>query len=106
MDPKIIPLVLSVLYAVLVILCITEAMNRTPNKKKSSIYLPPTMAWIGALCNLFFLGLEWWAALSGAGYGYAILFGVFILLGMSLMLAWKNHRVTFDKTSFTHRNFL
>lgn len=106
MDPKLIPLVVGVLYTVLAIVCITEGVNRTPEKRKNAIYLPSAMVWIGAICSLIFLGISFAVALSGEGIGLSLLFGSFTLLAMSLMLAWKNHCVSFDKTGFSHRNFL
>ena len=106
MDPKLIPMLLSALYTVLVVVCIAEATNRTPEKKKNSIHLPTALVWIGAICSLIFLIIGWAAALDGEGFGLSLFFGLFALLGMSLMLAWKNHCVSFDKTGFSHRNFL
>lgn len=106
MDPIIIPLVFSVFYIITVILCIAEATSRTPEKRKNAIYLPSALVWIGAVGYLIFLGVAWGATLAGEGFGLTLLFGVFTLLGMSLMLAWKNHCVSFDKTGFVHRNFL
>ncbi len=105
MCEKIILLVLSVAFIVLCITCIMESLKRASRKRKAA-YLPSYMVWIGAICNLVFLVIGWMAALSGEGTGLILLFGLFAFLGMSLMLAWKNHQVSYDKKGFTHRNFL
>lgn len=105
MTRNIILLILSTAFVVLSIACIAEALKRSKTHKKA-VYLPTPMVWIGGVCNITFLSIGWAATCSEGVLGLTILFGMFVLLGMSLMLAWKNCYVSYDKKGFTHKNFL
>lgn len=101
---QIICLVLSVTYALLSIVCIVESLKRSSRKEKAT-YLPTITVWIGALCTMIFLVIGWMASLSNEGLGLTILFSLFVLLGMYLMVGWKNCWVTYDKKGFTQKTF-
>lgn len=98
-------ILLSAVYATLFIYCFAEYHRRADNKTKS-VYLPKYIFWIGVVTGGAFLIIAWLAADQDGSVGLTICFGFFALLGMSLMLGWKNCFITYDKVGFTQKNFI
>jgi hypothetical protein len=95
---------LSVLYIILCASCFAELARKADLKK--IVRLPQYMLWIALLCCAVFLFFAWAAALQDGNTGPEILFCAFVLLGMSLMLGWKNCYIVFDSSGFTQRNLI
>ena len=93
-------ILLSVLYAA-VFICSVAA-----ERKAKAVYLPKAMFWIGAVCGGIFLVIGWIAAVQDGSMGLTICFGMFALLGMSMMLGWRNCYITYDKDGFTRHNLI
>ena len=98
-------ILLSALYAVLCLFCFMELHRRALGKGKA-VYLPDYMFWVGIVCGGLSLVIAWLAAGDDGEIGLTIGFGLFVLLGMFLMLGWKNCYIQYHKTGFTQKNLL
>lgn len=101
--------VLSVLFVLIGIDCITEDRNRTlqAKQKKNTVYLSAVLLWVGLICGGLFLVIAWFAALDEEAELLLVLcFAAFSLLGLALMLGWKNCYIVYDRKGFTQRNIL
>lgn len=96
--------ILSGLYLFLCIVCVRENSRRASSKEKW-VALPKAMPWIGAVCSLIFLIIAWAAEVEDGSFGLLLCFGFFALLGMFLMLGWKNCMIYYDEDGFTRKNF-
>lgn len=105
MANRIAVLLLSTLVAAVWICCMAEAKRRAERKEKA-VYLPKYMLWIGGVCSAVFLGFSWIGAVEEESLGLTICFGVFALLGVFLILGWKNCYITYDKEGFTQKNLI
>lgn len=92
-------------YVVVCICCLVECAARQREKKKI-LSMPGYMVWVGVICGAIFLVLAWVGAGQGAGVGTSIVFGLLTLLGLALMLGWKNGCIIYDASGFTRRNLL
>lgn len=82
------------------------AALRTPKKAdERTVVLPKLILWIGLICSSFFLVIAVIASVTAKEYIAAIVFLAFALLGGSLMLAYRNCRIFYDKTGFTAKSF-
>lgn len=97
--------IISILFAVLCLLCFWEYHRRTIRREKA-VYLPNYLFWIGFLVGGGFVTIAWLAAKQDGSIGLTILFCVFALLGMSLLLGWKNCFIQYDSAGFTQHNFI
>lgn len=93
---------ISVLYAVSVIYC---AIPRRSSDRKL-VCLPKALFWIGAVAGGVFLAIAWIAADQDGSVGLTVCFGLFVLLGILLMLGWRNCFVAYDKNGFTQHNLI
>lgn len=96
---------LSVAHVVLCVYSGMEFQRRVTNKTKA-VYLPKYMFWLGAVSGAAFLMTAWLAAAQDGSLGLTIIFGIFALIGMLLMLGWKNCYIVYDKAGFTQRNLI
>ena len=87
------------------IYCYPEHARRASAKEKA-LYLPSFLFWLGIVdCGLF-LVFGWIAACQDGSLGLTICFCTFALMGMVLMIGWKNCYVIYDKTGFTQKNII
>lgn len=106
---QIIVSVISVLFVLIGIGCLTEGRNRTLYAKetKNTVHLSNVLLWVGLICGGLFLVIAWFAALDEEAELLLVLcFAAFALFGMSLMLGWKNCYIIYDHKGFTQRNIL
>ena len=105
MANQIILTILTALYAFMSIFGFTELRRRAGCKEKA-VYLPAYMFWIGLAGAGFFLVVGWIASVQDGSIGLTIVFGSFVLLGMLLMLGWRNCCICYDNSGFTRKNLL
>lgn len=105
MANTIILLLLSSVYFLLLACCTTEYGRRAKRETKS-VSMPTYMLWIGAVAGGAFLIIAWIAAAQDGSTGLTVCFAFFSLLGMSLMLGWKNCFICYDQTGFTQKNWI
>lgn len=97
--------VLTVVFVLFGLGCLAESNRRRSEKNVKATYLPRFMFWLGIVCGGFFLAIAWICALTD-GSLWLLGFDLFALLGMSLMLGWKNCYIIYDKKGFTQYNIL
>ncbi len=105
MANRVILIPLTVIFVLLCISCFVRYHRRATRREKA-LYLPNGMLWIDMVCGAVFLVLAWLAAGQDGSIGLTITFGGFVLLGMSLMVGWRNCCIVYDKQGFTQQNFL
>lgn len=98
-------ILLSLIFSFLCVCCGIEFRHRSAQKTKA-VYLPNFMLWLGLLSGFLFLAFAWFAAKDDGSIGLTIGFGVFVLLGMLLMLGWKNCFITYDDNGITQHNLI
>lgn len=86
--------------------CVVEYRRRSQNDRGKAVYLSSALLWVGAVCGSVFIVMSWLCAVQNGGVGVVICFGVFVLLGLALMLGWKNCYIVYDQKGFTQYNIL
>lgn len=105
MANKITLFLLSAMFFLLCAACFAEHRRRTASKEKV-VCLPLPMLWIGVMGGCIFLIIGWIASVQDGSIGLTIVFGSFVLLGMLLMLGWRNCCICYDNSGFTRKNLL
>lgn len=99
----------SIILTILTVqLLFSGAFSRSKRLKKSEkqgVYLPDFMLIIGIICSVFFAAFACFAAFADVGIWAVTIFSIFILLGLSLIIAWKNCCVMYDENGFIHKTF-
>ena len=96
----------SALLAIIFIAGIISAIRERGRSDKGRVYLPGFFAWIGGICGGAFLIPTLIILLTTDESPWlSFVFLCFSLLGGSLSLAHLNCRITYDRESFTHKNF-
>ena len=98
--------VITVLYVLVGIACITEFHRRRTEKNIRTVCLSKVVLWVGVICGGLFLMMSWLSGLQDGSIGVAICFGAFTLLGVTLMMAWKNCYIVYDDKGFEQHNIL
>ena len=97
----------SAILAIIFIAGIISAIREKGRSDKGRVYLPGTFAWIGGICGGAFLIPALIVLLTTDESPWlSFIFLCLSMLGGSLSLAHLNCRITFDRESFTHKNFL
>ncbi|MGN0204545.1 MAG: hypothetical protein ACI4BB_08375 [Coprococcus sp.] len=76
--------------------------ERKDTELDNEVRLSDYMFWTGVICSLFFIFI--WLYNSDGIFVNAVLC-FFIWLGVSLIIAWSNIRIIYDRVGFTVRNF-
>lgn len=97
---------ITVLYALVGIACIAEFHRRQTEKNVRTVCLSKVVLWVGVICGGLFLAMSWLSGLQDGSIGVAICFGAFTLLGVTLMMAWKNCYIVYDDKGFEQHNIL
>ena len=83
------------------------AFLRQPSKaEKGKVYLPKFLLMIGLICSAFFIIPAIILAFLGKHLALAIVFFAFSLLSASLIIAFKNCRISYEENGFVAKNFL
>lgn len=82
-----------------------EKKRRTKNIN-NMVFLSDIALYIGALGSVIATAVCCYTGFINHDLILTIGFAVFSMLGISLLLAWKNCCITFGKEDFTHKNFL
>lgn len=98
--------VLTAIFAIVGLRCMAEYSRRRERKHEKATYLPSFMLWVGVVCGGVFLVIAWFAAADKETGLLVLCFGAFALLGIVLMLGWKNCYITYDHKGFTQYNIL
>lgn len=99
--------VLTAIFILLGLGCIREHGLRRERDNKRGTYLSPFVLWVGVVCDVFFLTVAWLAAVDEeAGILTVLCFAAFALLGICLMLGWKNCYIIYDHKGFTQYNII
>lgn len=96
---------LTVLAVLICYGCIREFRERKMDDRGNAVYLSRDMLWAGIICGLFFLVICWVVAVLDGSIGIMLCFAAFVILGLGLMLGWKNCCIFYDHNGFTIRNF-
>lgn len=86
--------------------CIREFRERKVDDRGNVVYLSRDMLWAGAIGVVFFLVICWLVAVMDGSIGTMLCFSAFVILGLGLMLSWKNCCIFYDHNGFTIRNFI
>ena len=105
MENQVFLTLLSTVFVFLCGCCIAESGRRNSAKEKG-VYLPQFLLWLGVIDGVLFLAFGWIAAREDGSLGLTVCLGAFVLLGMLLMLGWKNCFIVYDKEGFTQRNLV
>ena len=98
--------VLTVLYVLVGTGCIMELGRRRKEGRRKAVYLSQVLLWVGVVCGGLFLVIAWFAAIDTETGLLALFFGAFVLLGIVLMLGWKNCFIVYDEKGFTQYNLI
>lgn len=98
-------IVLSLVYVALLAFCFAEYFRRG-NTDSKAVYLPKFMFWLGIAAGIIFLAFAWIAARQDGSIGLTVCFGLLALLGMSLLLGWKNCFISYDQSGLVRSNLL
>ncbi len=96
---------LTIMTLQLLIRSFIEKKRRTKNIN-NIVFLSNIALYIGAICSAITTTMCCYVGFLKHDLTLTIGFAVFSLLGISLLLAWKNCCITFSKEDFTHKNFL
>ena len=97
---------LTVLYVLIGAVCMVEFGRRRKEGKRKTVYLSQIVLWVGVICGGIFLVISWLSALQDGSVGVAICFGAFVLVGITLVLGWKNCYIVYDDKGFTQHNII
>ena len=87
--------------------CIRECARRKEQSNQKATYLSSYLLWVGVICGAVFLVVAWFAvAEPDTGVLPIICFAAFLLLGVALMMGWKNCYIVYDHQGFTQYNIL
>lgn len=106
MTARIIATAITALYVLVGIACMAELHRRRTEKNTKTVYFSKMVLWVGAICGGLFLIGSWLSGLQDGSVGVAICFGTFTLLGVTLMMAWKNCYIAYDDKGFTQHNII
>ena len=106
MTARIIATAITALYVLVGIACMAELHRRRIEKNTKTVYFSKIVLWVGAICGGLFLIGSWLSGLQDGSVGVAICFGTFTLLGVTLMMAWKNCYIVYDDKGFTQHNII
>lgn len=96
--------VLGGLFVLLSLLCAAEWLRRRRSQAKE-VHLPAVLLVVGLIGGAVFWLFGYFAARDDGSLWLTICFGTFQLLGLSLLTAWKNCYLTYDKSGFTAKSF-
>ena len=97
---------ITVLYVLVGITCIAEFRRRRTEKSNRTVCLSKVVLWVGVICGGLFLIMSWLSGLSDGSVGVAICFDAFVLVGITLVLGWKNCYIVYDDKGFTQHNII
>ena len=89
----------------LVVSLVLGIMRKPKMPKGQTVTMPALLAWIGGIAVLFFGAMAVWAFMDGGDPFALSVFAAFMLLGVSLIMAYINCRITYDEKGFTVTNF-
>ncbi len=101
----IILIILSLVYIALLVFCFAEYFRRG-NISSKAVCLPKFLFWLGIAAGIIFLVFAWISARQDGSVGLTVCFGLFALLGMSLLLGWKNCYISYDQRGMVRSNLL
>ena len=98
--------VLTALFVLIAISCFAQREGRRA-QKKNAVYLSAALLWVGLICGGLFLVMAWLATMDeDAGLLTMLCFDSFVLLGLVMMLGWRNCYIVYDRQGFTQHNIL
>jgi hypothetical protein len=97
---------LTALYVLIGAVCMVEFGRRKKKDCEKMVYLSQIVLWVGVICGGIFLVISWFSALQDGSVGVAICFDAFVLVGITLVLGWKNCYIVYDDKGFTQHNII
>lgn len=79
--------------------------KREKSADSKGVYLPDYMLLIGIIAAILFAIVACITAFNCDNIIYSVMFGVFSLLGIIMIIAWKNCSVIYNDTGFTQKTF-
>ena len=101
-DVKLMVAAAAAVYILALLHCMPELSGR--KHRKNGVYLPGAYFWVGAVCGGIFLLLCFLG--SGSDAFTVTVFALFVLLGVLILLGWRNCYILYDQEGFTQRNLL
>ncbi len=80
-------------------------LRRPKKAEQGKVYLSKSLAIVGIICSAVLLIFAFISILSNDDPGLSVLFLVISLLSSSLIIAYINCRISYDKDGFTAKNF-
>lgn len=105
MANQIIILPLCALYGIVLLQGIVLLCRGRGDEGRKEVRLPVIMFWIGTLGGAVLLAFDIASAIQDGSLGLTICFSLLALVGISLMVAYLNCCITFDRHGLTHKNF-
>ena len=97
---------LTALYVLIGAVCMVEFGRRKKKDCEKMVYLSQIVLWVGVICGGIFLVISWFSVLQDGSVGVAICFDAFVLVGITLVLGWKNCYIVYDDKGFTQHNII
>ena len=95
-------MLLSCLVVVMAAACFRARRERRTMERRRMVHLPFAMAVVGMVGGAVFCGFLLYFRTEGVAW---TVFGLFALLSLSLMMAYRNCVITYDGSGFQARNF-
>ena len=95
-------MLLSCLVVVMAAACFRARRERRTMERRRMVHLPFAMAVVGMVGGAVFCGFLLYFRTEGVAWA---VFGLFALLSLSLMMAYRNCVITYDGSGFQARNF-
>ncbi len=96
---------LGLLFTALMVRGMLAFLHRPRKAERGKVALPGFFAVLGLICALPFVAAAVYTALTDQPIWISIGFLAFSLLGLTLVVAYINCRITYDEDGFTHKSF-
>ncbi len=96
---------LIIFFTTLIVQGVLSFLRRPRKGEKGKVVLPPFLAIIGIIGSVPFIVAAAYTAFAVKSIWATVFFLAFSMLGLSLVVAYTNCRITYDDEGFTHKSF-